>query len=194
MTNETARLKSALEAYIPAERLLTDEPMSRHTTFRIGGPADIVLLAASADEIKEGAEEGIALHAAHSFLRITGEEKAEGVELQKVERFYFDENHRAVIDLVEGSNQVIPVDNVIFAVGQKPEGTAEMGLALTHGPYIAVDAELKTSESGVYAAGDVATGTRTVINAVAAGRKAAEQMDLFLGGSSRKDVGLTETR
>ena len=139
-------------------------------------------MTASADEIKEGAEEGIVLHAAHSFLRIIGEEKAEGVELQQVERFYFDENHRAVIDLVAGSNQVIPVDNVIFAVGQKPEGTEAMGLELTHGPYIAVDAELKTSESGVYAAGDVATGTRTVIDAVAAGRKAAEQMDLFLGG------------
>lgn len=139
-------------------------------------------MTASADEIKEGAEEGIVLHAAHSFLRITGEERAEGVELQQVERFYFDENRRAVIDLVAGSDRIIPVDNVIFAVGQKPEGTADMGLVLTHGPYIATDADLKTSESGVYAAGDVVTGTRTVIDSVAAGRRAAEQMDLFLGG------------
>ena len=134
------------------------------------------------DEIEEGAQEGVLLHAAHSFLRITGEEKVTGVELQKVERFYFDENRKAVIDLVEGSNQVIPVDQVIFAVGQKPEGTDAFGLELTHGPYIQADADLKTSMEGVYAAGDVVTGTKSVIAAIAAGRKAAEQMDRYLGG------------
>ena len=88
------------------------------------------------EEIAEGTEEGILLHAAHSFLRITGTDRVEGVELQKVNRFYFDENRKAVIALEEGTNQVIPVEYVIFAVGQKPEDTEQMGLALTHGPYI----------------------------------------------------------
>ena len=92
------------------------------------------------EEIAEGAEEGILLHAAHSFLRITGTDRVEGVELQKVNRFYFDENRKAVIELEEGTNQVIPVDYVIFAVGQKPEDTEQMGLELTHGPYILADA------------------------------------------------------
>lgn len=78
------------------------------------------------EEIAEGAEEGILLHAAHSFLRITGTDRVEGVELQKVNRFYFDENRKAVIELEEGTNQVIPVDYVIFAVGQKPEGTEQI--------------------------------------------------------------------
>lgn len=134
------------------------------------------------DEIEEGRQEGVILHPAHSFLRILGTEKAEGVEIQKIAKFYFDENRRAVMELVEGSNQVIPVDNVIFAVGQKPEGTAQMGLDLTHGPYIQADENLKTSMEGVFAAGDVVTGTKSVIAAIAAGRKAAEQMDLYLGG------------
>ena len=91
------------------------------------------------EEIAEGTEEGILLHAAHSFLRITGTDRVEGVELQKVNRFYFDENRKAVIELEEGTNQVIPVEYVIFAVGQKPEDTEQMGLALTHGPYILAD-------------------------------------------------------
>ena len=134
------------------------------------------------DEIKEGADEGIILHAAHSFLKITGTGKVEGVELQKVEKFYFDENRRAVIDLVEGSNFIVPVDNVIFAVGQKPEGTEEMGLELTHGPYIQANDKMETSMEGVYTAGDVLTGTKSVIEAIAGGRKAAEQIDLYLGG------------
>lgn len=59
------------------------------------------------EEIAEGAEEGILLHAAHSFLRITGTDRVEGVELQKVNRFYFDENRKAVIELEEGTNQLI---------------------------------------------------------------------------------------
>lgn len=134
------------------------------------------------DEIEEGRQEGIILHPAHSFLRILGTERTEGVEIQKIAKFYFDENRRAVMELVEGSNQVVAVDNVIFAVGQKPEGTSQMELDLTHGPYIQADENLRTSMEGVFAAGDVVTGTKSVIAAIAAGRKAAEQMDLYMEG------------
>lgn len=139
-------------------------------------------MTATPEEIAEGTEEGILLHAGYSFLRITGTDHVEGVELQKVNKFYFDENRKAIIELEEGTNQIIPVDTVIFAVGQKPEGTDGMGLTLTHGSYIQADENLKTSKKGIYAAGDVVTGTKSVIAAIAAGRKAAEQIDLYLGG------------
>lgn len=139
-------------------------------------------MTSSPDEIEEGAQEGVILHAAHSFLRITGEDKVEGVELKKVNRFYFDENRKAVLDLEEGSEHVIEVDNVIFAVGQKPMGTDMMHLDLTHGPYIAAN-NAHTSMEGVFASGDVVTGTRSVIQAIVGGREAAEQMDIYLGGN-----------
>lgn len=139
-------------------------------------------MTSSPDEIEEGAQEGVILHAAHSFLRITGEDKVTGVELKKVKRFYFDENHKAVLDLEEGSEHVIEVDNVIFAVGQKPSGTDKMNLDLTHGPYIAAN-NAHTSMEGVFASGDVVTGTRSVIQAIVGGREAAEQMDIYLGGN-----------
>lgn len=139
-------------------------------------------MTATSEEIKEGAEEGIILHDAHSFLKITGIDKVEGVELQKVNNFYFDEKHNAVIDLEEGSNQVIPVDHVIFAIGQKPDKTSEMGLELTHGPYIQVNEKLETSIKGIFATGDVVTGTKSVIAAIVGGRKAAEEIDKYLGG------------
>lgn len=139
-------------------------------------------MTSSPDEIEEGAQEGVILHAAHSFLHITGEDKVTGVELKKVKRFYFDENHKAVLDLEEGSEHVIEVDNVIFAVGQKPSGTDKMNLDLTHGPYIAAN-NAHTSMEGVFASGDVVTGTRSVIQAIVGGREAAEQMDIYLGGN-----------
>lgn len=40
-----------LKNVISSSRLLTDEPMSRHTTFKIGGPADFLVLPASIGEV-----------------------------------------------------------------------------------------------------------------------------------------------
>jgi len=42
---------SALTAACPGALILTDEPMSRHTTFRVGGPADIMVQPSSAEEV-----------------------------------------------------------------------------------------------------------------------------------------------
>ncbi|WP_026660477.1 FAD-dependent oxidoreductase [Butyrivibrio sp. AC2005] len=148
-------------------------------------------MTSSEEERREGEEEGVILHAAHSFLRITGDTKATGVEIQKVNKFYFDENRKAIIELEEGSNQIVEVDNVIFAVGQKPEGTDKMGLELTHGPYIAAK-DSATSMEGVFASGDVVTGTRSVIEAIAGGRDAAIAIDKFLGGDGDISETLTE--
>jgi len=40
-----------LKNIVPEQRLLIDEPMSGHTTFRIGGPADYLVLPAAVDEV-----------------------------------------------------------------------------------------------------------------------------------------------
>lgn len=37
---------------VPASRLLFDEPMSRHTSFKIGGPADLVAIPSSVDDLR----------------------------------------------------------------------------------------------------------------------------------------------
>ncbi len=43
----------ALREALPEEHVLTDEPMARHTTFRIGGKADVFVLPASIEELLE---------------------------------------------------------------------------------------------------------------------------------------------
>ena len=40
-----------LREFIPSERILLNEPMKKHTSFKIGGPADIMVLPASEEEI-----------------------------------------------------------------------------------------------------------------------------------------------
>ncbi len=44
---------TALQKLIPADRIFTNEPMARHTTFRIGGNADIFVLPSSKEELAQ---------------------------------------------------------------------------------------------------------------------------------------------
>ena len=48
--NNREEIVSALQAACPGALIVTDEPMSRHTTFRVGGPAEIVVQPSSPDE------------------------------------------------------------------------------------------------------------------------------------------------
>ena len=45
-----------LRAMARADQILENEPMSRHTTFRVGGPADVMFLPSSADEVVRALE------------------------------------------------------------------------------------------------------------------------------------------
>lgn len=138
---------------------------------------------ADEEEICGAQEEGIHIHPAHTFEAIVGQDKAEGVRFTRVKSFTFDENRRAIIEKEEGSEYVIPADTVIFAVGQRTDITPEAGLTLGRGNSIAVQpGTCKTSCTGIYACGDAVYGTHTVIEAVAAGRAAASEIDRDLGG------------
>ncbi len=142
------------------------------------------VMTSTAEEREEAAEEGIVLHDAYAFTSINddGTGKVGSMTIHKIAKFYFDEDHRAVTELVEGGELTLPADYVIFGVGQRPEDTPGMGLELTHGPYVVTDDTLQTSEPGIFAAGDVVTGTQSVIGAIAQGRVAASSIDRYLGG------------
>lgn len=45
-------MKQRLESILPEEQILTQEPMSRHTTFRVGGPAEYFLTANTAEQLR----------------------------------------------------------------------------------------------------------------------------------------------
>ena len=42
-----------LQQSLPSGTVLTGEPMARHTTFRVGGPADVMVLADSGADIQK---------------------------------------------------------------------------------------------------------------------------------------------
>ncbi|MCI8993887.1 MAG: FAD-dependent oxidoreductase [Eubacterium sp.] len=140
-------------------------------------------MTADEEEIEQAIEEGIQVHPAQTFERITGKSHVTGVDFMNVKSFTFDENRRAIIEKEEGSEHHIDADTVIFAVGQRSALTEEAGLELGRANSIAVkEGTLSTSTDGIFAAGDVVYGTKSVIQAIASGREAASEIDKYLGG------------
>jgi len=141
------------------------------------------VMTADDEEIEQAKEEGIFVHPAQTFERITGTDAVTGVDFMNVKSFTFDENRRAIIEKEEGSEHHIDADTVIFATGQRPDLTEEAGLILGRANSIVVkENSLATETEGVFAAGDVVYGTKSVILAIASGRDAAVEIDKYLGG------------
>ena len=141
------------------------------------------VMTADDEEIEQAIEEGIFVHPAQTFESISGETHVTGVNFMDVESFEFDENRRAIIKKVEGSEHSIEADTVIFAVGQRSDITEEAGLKLGRANSIAVkEGTLATDVDGIFAAGDTVYGTKSVVMAIASGRDAASQIDKYLGG------------
>ncbi len=142
---------------------------------------------AFSDEIEQAEQEGVILHPARAFSRvICGDASATGMECLDVASMEFDAQGVLHLESVRGSEQVITCDTIIMAVGQAPDLAflnAMGGLRLTGRGAIDVDPEtMETSRPGVFAGGDAVAPAGTVIQAIAAGQKAAVYIDRYLKG------------
>ena len=147
---------------------------------------------ASPEEIEEGEAEGIIVHSSHTFTRVIGDNgHVSGVECLDVRSFDFDKEGKLHVDFVPGSEHIIPADTLIFAVGQVPDTEPVEGISdikTGRGRRVEIDPEtMATGKEGVFAAGDVVTGTDIVVTAIAAGRQATISIDKYLGGSGDID-------
>lgn len=149
-------------------------------------------MVATPDEISQGEEEGVVIHPSRTFIRIlTDNGHIVGMECLKVDSFKFDEEGKAQINVIGGSEHLLPADTVIFAIGQRPQVPARFELVTGKGNRIEVDSyTFQTSREGVYAAGDAVTGTTSVIEAIASGRNGAAVVDRYLGGIGDIDEAL----
>jgi len=84
-----------------------------------------------------------------------------------------------------GTDFRIPADTVIYALGTRANpiiARSTPGLVVNQWGYIEVDERTgMTSLPGVFAGGDIVTGSATVILALGAGRRAASGMLEYLG-------------
>lgn len=148
---------------------------------------------ADKEEVEEGIEEGVNVHNGRTFLAIEGSAAGvTGIKHQDIKGFSFDQDGLHV-DAVEGSDSVTEADILIFAAGQMSHLDAGFGLELERGNFVKIDAvTLATSVDGIFAGGDAVTGTRFVIDAIAAGRELATNIDKYLGGDGNIDEVLYE--
>ncbi|MFC1494160.1 NADPH-dependent glutamate synthase [Thermodesulfobacteriota bacterium] len=141
---------------------------------------------ARAAEIHHAEEEGIEFYLLTAPLRFTGDEngRVTGMECIKMELGEPDDSGRRRPVPIDGSKFKLECDLAVISVGSgaNPLLTQSTeGLDLNEWGYIIADPETgKTSKKGVWAGGDIVTGSATVILAMGAGRLASESIHKYL--------------
>jgi NADPH-dependent glutamate synthase beta subunit-like oxidoreductase len=139
-------------------------------------------------EILEGDEEGVERLNGWGPVEIVrdGRGVVTGVTLRRCVRVY-DAGRRFSPQFDDAERITVPCDSVLIAAGQMPalEFLADGGgdIEELRPGWPKVDPEtLMTSGAGVFVAGDLAHGTRLLIDAVASGKRAARSVYRFVTG------------
>jgi NADH-quinone oxidoreductase subunit F len=145
------------------------------------------LMPAFADEIEAAVEEGITLATLLSPVKVLSDNGAvAGVTCIRNDLGDRDDSGRRIPVPVPGTEYTVPIDTLIVAIGEKPEiskvlQSGATGAEATKWGTLKVDPHtLATNRAGLFAGGDVVTGTNTVVDAIAAGKKAAMMIDRYL--------------
>lgn len=156
-------------------------------------PADTV-------EIVEGDEEGIERLNGWGPIEIKrdGSGNPEGMVFRRCLHVY-DTNRRFAPVYDDKDRRVVPCDTVLLAVGQAPalnfleDGGSDIEHARPGWPKSDPET-LATTAPGVFVAGDLAHGTRLLIDAVASGKAAARSIYHYLTGHTLRPDALTSHR
>ena len=168
-------------------------PTARAETVSIVYRRSRAEMPARREEIENAEEEGVVFRLLTNPVRLEGDERGNLTTMvcQKMALGEPDASGRRRPVPIPGSEEELPVDTVIVAVGQGPNPIllqATTGLALNKRGYIEVDPEtMMTSIPGVFAGGNIVTGAATVIAAMGAGKKAARAIDRYL--AAKKEAG-----
>jgi glutamate synthase (NADPH/NADH) small chain len=137
-------------------------------------------------EVANAKEEGVRFLFNRQPVAIVGNGKVEGVRLVETRLGKPDAKGRRQPEVVEGSEETIPADRVLIAFGFRPSPAPWIA---QHGVELHSDGRIKTSEqrkfqtsnSKIFAGGDMVRGSDLVVTAVFEGRQAAEGILDYLG-------------
>jgi len=146
------------------------------------------------EEIEATLVEGIKIWNGWGPRRILGDGTVAGIELKRCTQVFDEERH---FNPVYDENDLISIDadQIIIAIGQKNEDSflEHIGAKTERGAFIADPVTLQTSIEGVFAGGDTVSGPASVIEAVAAGKRAAESIERFLKDKDLRTSRFEET-
>ncbi|MCL4079495.1 NADPH-dependent glutamate synthase [Coriobacteriia bacterium Es71-Z0120] len=136
------------------------------------------------EEVHHAREEGIEFKMLCSPQEIVGKDGwVTGMVVTDMQLGEPDASGRRSPVCVVGSEHTIECDTVIVAVGTRANPLltkATPGLEVSSRGYVLTDDEGATSLPGVFAGGDIVTGSATVILAMGAGKRAARAIDRYL--------------
>ena len=138
---------------------------------------------ANPEEVDAALEEGIEIIYLAAPSKVTREGDVLKLECIRMELGEPDASGRRRPVPVKGSEFVIGLDTLIAAIGQRAQVPEGFKIEQGKGDVVKADGNMRTSREGVFAGGDCVSGPATVIEAIAAGRKAAEAIDRYLGGN-----------
>jgi NADH-quinone oxidoreductase subunit F len=139
------------------------------------------------EEVDAAIEEGVILETLVSPVKIeaAGNGKLDGVEFIRNSLGDIDASGRRSPVPIPGSEFKLPLDILIVAIGDEPDldcvSDAKIELS-KWGSLVTDPRTLATNRPGVFAGGDVVTGPNTVVDAIAAGKKAAVMIGRYLRG------------
>ena len=133
------------------------------------------------EEIEATLAEGIVLRNGWGPRQIFGNGSVVGIELKQCTNV-FDSNGKFKPSYDENNIVKINTDQVIVAIGQMVDGdlTKHIGIDIERGCFKINPLTLETPAAGIFAGGDNASGPGSVIEAVAAGKRAAESIARYL--------------
>jgi len=141
---------------------------------------------ARTEEVKHAREEGIEFRMLTNPTEFLSDGKGwlSGVRCTRMELGEADASGRRRPVPLKGSDFDMPLSVAVIAIGTSANPLIQSttpGLATNERNYIAVDAGTqRTSCRGVFAGGDIVTGSATVISAMGAGRRAAKAIHDYL--------------
>jgi len=142
------------------------------------------------EEVHHAREEGVEFKMLCSPEEILGHDGwVTGLTATRMELAEPDASGRRAPVCVLDSEFAIDCDTVIMAIGTRANpllATTTPDLELTKRGYIVADERGATSKPGVFAGGDIVTGSATVIQAMGAGKRAARAIDEWLAGRSTR--------
>lgn len=133
---------------------------------------------ATKHEIQEAKNENIIFNTFKSPSKITDD----GIEFIDTKKIYNEDGSTSLVN-VENSNTLVNCDSILIATGQVPRDTIvknNAGIEVKRGGLLLTDENGQTTRKGVFACGDVSHGAKTVIEAVASGKRIADAMDLYI--------------
>ncbi|UCC62339.1 MAG: FAD-dependent oxidoreductase, partial [Anaerolineae bacterium] len=142
-------------------------------------------------QVEEAEEEGIHFHYLAAPVRALGQDGVlTGLECIRMELGEPDGSGRRRPVPIAGSEFTLECDILLVAVGQTVDTPFEDLSLARRGTYVADPVTLQTSVPGVFAGGDAVSGPASVIEAIAAGQRAAESILRYIEG---EDLSLGRT-